>query len=159
MICGRVGESQQTYTSELEDGYIVMKTARPESDLPWVASASGDWVVSIDDAKTKKLKEFYIETGEKIRAGFNSNALTYQCQYRCNDHDQSRIRNAFISGVGGNIWRNETLTKHTKNQAEQVFLEMIEHIDLISIKYDALCRKVKNSTDTAEDILKMNWES
>lgn len=113
---------------------------------------------TIDECRCKKLTEMRVDCGKAIDAGFDCDVLGYPCQYRNTTKDQLRMQSASLLN-GGNIWRNEKLTLHTKEQAEVVFAESHSEIDRHTVYYEAKCSYVSDPSRTAEEISAVTWDS
>lgn len=112
---------------------------------------------TIETCRCSKLAEMRKECGERIVAGFNSDALGYECQYNNSVNQQTTMRNATISG--GKIWRNEAFTYHTALQAQAVFDESTSEIEMHRTVYANKCIYIEDPSRTVEEILTVTWDS
>ena len=112
----------------------------------------------IETCRNAKLAEMRKECGDRIVAGFDSDALGYECHYRNTEHDQLDMQKAMLLD-GGKIWRNEKLTLHTKSQALIVYTESSNEIDRRKTTYDERCVYINDPERTIEEINAVTWDS
>jgi hypothetical protein len=60
---------------------------------------------------------------------------------------------------GGEIWRNESLTFHTKAQALAVYTESSREIDRHKTTYADKCIYIEDTDRTVEEIQDVTWDS
>ena len=140
-----------TYFYDVPDGY---KLAGDCLDLVLIECAED----SICRVRPKKLAEMRSECGKHIDAGFDSDALGYECQYKNTRDRQKEISDA-IKTKGGEIWRNEAYTLHTLSQARLVETESINELRRHKRRYDSKCVYINNPIRTTKEINAVTWDS
>jgi len=120
--------------------------------------SNGVFSESVAKCRTEKRAYIRKECGHKIDAGFFSEALGYECQYRNTRDRQNEMFVASVSG-GGEIWRNETLTQHTVAQAKLVLAKSRTEVARHNRTYADKCVYINNPSRTAAEINAVTWDS